>query len=56
MVTRQQTDHLRPRTILDLAHNIMMSKEPTSHLTALKQPLWHAAMLAEFQALTSMNS
>lgn len=56
MVTRTQTGSLKPKATFDLLHFTTASDEPRSHITALADPHWSAAMNEEFRALLSQNT
>lgn len=51
MLTRPQTGHLKPRTILNLIHSTSPPTDPSCYTTAIKFPQWRQDMSEEFQAL-----
>lgn len=56
MVTYGQTRNLKPRTVLDLHHNLYLVAEPTSYKFAVHQPQWFNAMKEEIAALKSHDT
>lgn len=50
MLTRLQTDSLKPKKILNL-HAPTSTTDPASYLQALQSPKWYSAMSLEYQAL-----
>lgn len=51
MVTRSQSEHLKPKHILSLHQTLVQPSDPTCFSQATKQEQWRQVMSIEFQAL-----